>query len=160
MPASAREISIMRNVYAKVDRLSFSFGIVRYSDELSDEEVEEQFITDIRDTLRELRIANADTIGRMSPLEYWVEQRTMYHALRRFQIAGAAFFKFSTATDGKSVDKSMIPKMLGNIIDSMNTEFLNWRSTAGTDLGNIGTASGLWNRENTVRVDGEYSADA
>lgn len=130
--------TILRNVYRKVDGMSVSFGMPPYTDELTDEIIEKHIGIDLNDTMRELRIQSVDSITDMSELEFHIENRTVYYIIRRLRNSASVYFKFSTATDGKSIDKSMIPKMLSNIMRDYDEEFRMWRRS---------TASGsLWNR--------------
>ena len=149
--ATDRDMSIMRNAYRKLDGMTLSFGIPSYSDDISDDKVDGYFGIDLMDTLRELRLKNTDSIEEMSINEMHVEDRVIYHALKRFRNTASVFFKFSTATDGKTIDKQMIPKMLFQLIQEYDKEFITWRNSLG-----IGSGS-TWNRDNTISTSGEYS---
>lgn len=134
--ADKKKYKILRNAYMKLDNLPLSFGMPAYDDDLPDNVVEKYFRTDLADTLRETRIAIED-IEENSVDEMQFENRIVYHALRRFRLSATAFFKFSTAVDGKTVDKTQIPKILSSLIAEYDAEYKKWR------LGNIGS---LWNR--------------
>ena len=134
-----KKYKILRNAYMKLDSLPLSFGIPSYDDEIADDIVEKYFRVDLADTLRETGL-NIEDIEDNSKDEMYFENRIVYHALKRFRLSASVFFKFSTAVDGKTVDKTQIPKMLTNIIKEYEGEYKQWR------LGNIGS---LWNR--TVR---------
>ena len=131
-----RKYKMLRNAYMKLDSLPLSFGIPAYNDEIQDSEVEKYFKVDLADTLRETGLSIED-IEDNSKDEMYFENRIVYHALRRFRLTASAFFKFSTAVDGKTVDKTQIPKILANIIKEYEDEYKQWR------LGSIGS---LWNR--------------
>lgn len=135
-PGEVKKYNILRNAYIKLDALPFSFGVPRYDDNMSDKVIERYFRTDYADTMRETRI-NIDDIESGSIDEMQIENRIVYHALRRYRLSASVFFKFSTATDGKTIDKTQIPKMLSAIIDEYNNEYKKWR------LSSIGS---LWNR--------------
>lgn len=127
---------ILRNAYQKLDSLPLSFGLPVYSDDIDDQTIEKYFRTDLADTLRETRL----TIGEIdddSIDEMYFENRIVYHALRRFRLSAAVFFKFSTAVDGKTIDKTNIPKMLATILAEYEAEYKQWR------LGHIGN---IWTR--------------
>jgi hypothetical protein len=132
----ADRVKILRNVYKKLDSLPLGFGIPAYSDSIADTTIEKTFGIDIDDTLREIRMKIGD-IESDSVDELNVEDRTVYHALRRFRMSSAIYYKFSTAVDGKTIDKSMIPKMISTIIMEYDQQFKRWRS---------GGLSKLWNR--------------
>lgn len=134
--ADKKKYKILRNAYIKLDNLPLSFGMPAYDDDLPDNVVEKYFRTDLADTLRETRIAIED-IEENSVDEMQFENRIVYHALRRFRLSATAFFKFSTAVDGKTVDKTQIPKILSSLIAEYDAEYKKWR------LSNIGS---LWNR--------------
>ena len=132
-----KKYKILRNAYMKLDNLPLSFGMPAYDDDLPDNVVEKYFRTDLADTLRETRIAIED-IEENSVDEMQFENRIVYHALRIFRLSATAFFKFSTAVDGKTVDKTQIPKILSTLIAEYDAEYKNWR------LGSVGS---LWNRK-------------
>lgn len=135
--ADKKKYKILRNAYMKLDNLPLSFGMPAYDDDLPDNVVEKYFRTDLADTLRETRIAIED-IEENSIDEMQFENRIVYHALRRFRLSATAFFKFSTAVDGKTVDKTQIPKILSTLIAEYDAEYKSWR------LGSVGS---LWNRK-------------
>lgn len=135
--ADKKKYKILRNAYMKLDNLPLSFGMPAYDDDLPDNVVEKYFRTDLADTLRETRIAIED-IEENSVDEMQFENRIVYHALRRFRLSATAFFKFSTAVDGKTVDKTQIPKILSTLIAEYDAEYKSWR------LGSVGS---LWNRK-------------
>ena len=114
--ADTHRIKILRNVYRKLDDMVMSFGMPAYSNDISDDDIERYVGMSLDDTLRELRVTNTDNIGEMSIAEYHVENRCVYHKLRALRNSASIFFKFSTAVDGKTVDKSMIPKMINEMI--------------------------------------------
>lgn len=135
--ADKKKYKILRNAYMKLDNLPLSFGMPAYDDDLPDNVVEKYFRTDLADTLRETRIAIED-IEENSVDEMQFENRIVYHALRRFRLSATAFFKFSTAIDGKTIDKTQIPKILSTLIAEYDAEYKSWR------LGSVGS---LWNRK-------------
>lgn len=136
----ARKVEILRNVYRKLDNLPLGFGIPSYSDTIVDADVIKIFGIDLNDTLREMRITTMDDVEADSILELYVENRTVYYALRRFRLSASIFFKFSTAVDGKTVDKTSVPKMIAAIIAEYDAEFKKWRGTS---------AGSIWNRSVT-----------
>lgn len=150
--ASPREIEIIRGAYRKLDNMPLSFGIPSYSDAMSDADVERYMYGDLRDTLRELKLANGNGIIDMSNEELHVENRIVYHALRRFRNSASTFFKFSTATDGKTIDKQMIPKMLMTMIGEYDAEFKSWRKTL--------SPGALWSMQSTVQTNGNYDSSS
>ena len=132
-----KKYKILRNAYMKLDNLPLSFGMPAYDDDLPDNVIEKYFRTDLADTLRETRIAIED-IEENSVDEMQFENMIVYHALRRFRLSATAFFKFSTAVDGKTIDKTQIPKILSTLIAEYDAEYKSWR------LGSVGS---LWNRK-------------
>ena len=135
-----RKITIMRHAYQKLDSLPLGFGLPAYDDSISDEMVSKYFSLDLSDALRESRIT-VDLLEENSYDEMMIENRVVYHALKRFRLTSATFFKFSTAVDGKTVDKTNIPKMLQQILSEYDNEYKSWKSR--------GTGS-LWNRTATL----------
>ena len=114
--AGTHRIQILRNVYQKLDGMMLSFGMPMYNDNISDDDIERYVGMSLNDTMRELRLENLDTIKEMSIAEYHIENRCVYHKLRSLRNSASIFFKFSTSVDGKTVDKSMIPKMINEMI--------------------------------------------
>jgi hypothetical protein len=127
---------ILRNVYRKLDSLPLGFGIQAYNKDLTSTVIEDTFGADLDDALREIRKKIGD-IEADSYDELAIESRTIYYALCRFRLSASIFFKFSTAVDGKTVDKSMIPKMMSTIIAEYDANFKKWRS---------GSVANTWNR--------------
>lgn len=134
------KIKIMRNAYRKLDGLPLSFGLPEYSDDIEDEDVQKYFSIDLLDTLRETGI-DMEQLENDSKDELAIENRTVYYALKRFRLTAATFFKFSTAVDGKTVDKTQVPKMLQQIIDEYDKEYKEWKCTS---------TGSLWNRSATL----------
>jgi hypothetical protein len=134
--AEREKYKILRNVYMKLDGLPLSFGIPKYDEDIPDQMVERYFRIDLSDTIRETRI-KIESIEPDSVDELQFENRIVYHALKRFRLTASVFFKFSTAVDGKTIDKTQIPKMLATIISEYDAEYKKWR------LGHVGN---LWNR--------------
>ena len=132
--------SIMRNAYRKLDGLPLGFGLPMYDDAIDNKTVDKLMGTDFTDTMRELRIT-VDDIEADTYDEMMVENRIVYYALKRFRLSASVFFKFSTAVDGKTVDKTIVPKMLSQIIKEYDDEFRKWRGAA------IGK---LWNRQVSI----------
>lgn len=150
--ATDREIEAMRHAWQKLDSLGYSFGLPMYSPSIPDIEVEKYFYGDLRDVMRELGITTLDNIPEMSVAEMRIEDRIVYYALRRFRNSAAVFFRFSTAADGKSVDKSMIPKMLAAMIAEYNQEWVDWRRSLST--------GSLWTIPNTVQTNGDFESSS
>lgn len=150
--ATQRDIDVMRGAYQKLDNMPLSFGIPMYVNDMPDEYVERYMYGDLKDTLRELRLTSCDGIPYMSIEELRIENRVVYYALRRFRNSASVFFKFSTATDGKTVDKQMIPKMLMNMINEYDNEFKSWRRTL--------SAGSLWSMTSTVETDGDFESSS
>lgn len=136
MDIDAKKYKILRNAYMKLDGLPLSFGLPAYDDDIPDDTIEKYFKVDLADTIRETRMS-IDEIEEDSIDEMMFENRIVYHALKRFRLTASVFFKFSTAVDGKTVDKTQIPKMLATILKEYEDEYSKWR------LGSIGS---LWNR--------------
>lgn len=134
------KIKIMRHAYQKLDGLPLGFGLPEYNDNISDEVVSKYFSLDLSDTIRESGIDMSALVDD-SYDEMMIENRVVYHALKRFRLTSATFFKFSTAVDGKTVDKTNVPKMLKQLIDEYDAEYKSWR---GKGIGN------LWNRTATL----------
>ena len=144
--ANTHRIKILRNVYQKLDGMMLSFGMPRYSNEITDDEIERYVGMSLNDTMRELRLSNLDGIDEMSIAEYHIENRCVYHKLRLLRNSASIFFKFSTAVDGKTVDKSMIPKMINEMIKEYDNEWRKWLSEGGL----IGSTTGnIWGRTST-----------
>lgn len=135
-PEYARKIEILRNSYRKLDSLPLGFGIPAYDDSITDGMVDKLFGLDLSDALREMRM-NVTDVESNSYTEMMVENRVVYYAIRRFRLSASVFFKFSTATDGKTVDKTGIPKMLNTILAEYNAEFKSWRGNNAGSLWNM-----------------------
>lgn len=134
--AEKEKYKVLRNAYMKLDGLPLSFNIPKYDEDIPDQIIEKYFGIDLADTIRETRI-KIESIEPDSVDELQFENRIVYHALKRFRLTASVFFKFSTAVDGKTIDKTQIPKMLATLISEYDEEYKKWR------LGHVGS---LWNR--------------
>lgn len=141
--ADTHRIKILRNVYRKLDGMMLSFGIPMYSDSITEADFERYIGISLDDTMRELRLQSLDDVGEMSIAEYHIENRCVYHKLRSLRNSASIFFKFSTAVDGKTVDKSMIPKMINEMIKEYDDEWKKWLSDGGMTGS---TANTIWER--------------
>ena len=147
--ATQRELDIMIAVWQELDGMVLTFGIPQYVEGTTpDSDVEKYFGASFNNAMREMRIASIDAVPENSKLEYILQNRTLYHSLRKFRYSASVFFKFSTATDGKSVDKTMIPKMLKEMMDDLDKEYSDYQSTAAG-------ASDVWTIPNTINLDGD-----
>ena len=141
--ASTTRDRILRNVYRKLDSMPLSFGMPAFNEFIHEDELEKFVGISLDDTMRELRITNLNEIEEMSIAEYHIENRCLCHKLRMLRNSASIFFKFSTAVDGKTVDKSMIPKMINEMIKEYDTEWKNWISNGGITGSSAGN---MWNR--------------
>ena len=141
--ADTHRIKILKNVYRKLDGMMLSFGMPVYSDDIKDDDFERYIGISLDDTMRELRLQNLDGVGEMSIAEYHIENRCVYHKLRSLRNSASIFFKFSTAVDGKTVDKSMIPKMINEMIKEYDNEWKKWLYNGGITGS---TANTIWER--------------
>ena len=136
-----KKFSILRNAYMKLDSLPLSFGMPAYDEEIPNEMIEKYFKVDLADTLRETRIS-LDDVESGSVDEMQLENRIVYHTIRRFRLSASVFFKFSTAIDGKTIDKTQIPKILATILSEYEAEYKSWRS---------GHCGSIWNRSVVIK---------
>lgn len=125
---------ILRNAYKKLDQLPLGFGLPRYSDDITDEMIDKYFGIDYSDTVREMKIQSIELVEPDSFDEMMIENRVVYHALRRFRHSSAIFFKFSTAVDGKTVDKTKIPSTIASIIKEYDDEHKKWKGSSIASL--------------------------
>ena len=126
--------------------MALSFGMPSYSEDLSSDELERYVGLSLDDTMRELRLSNLNDIGDASIAEYHIENRSVYHKLRLLRNSASIFFKFSTSVDGKTVDKSMIPKMINEMIKEYDAEWKKWLASGGL-TGTTGSST--WNRSSS-----------
>ena len=68
----SNRITILRNVYKKLDNMTLSFGMPVYSNEIDDAEIERYLGITLDDTMRELRLSSIDDIMEMSSIEYHI----------------------------------------------------------------------------------------
>lgn len=142
----SQKIDILRNVYRKIDGMTLSFGLPTYNDDIADIDIERYFMTDYNDALREFKLKSLSDIEEMSDMEFYIEERIVYHALRRLRLAGSVYFKFSTAVDGKTIDKTQIPRILNSIIGEYDREYRAWRRSR--------TSGSIWTMDSTITTSG------
>lgn len=128
-PFSQRAIILMRYAWSKIDSMALAFGIPQYNDSITDDEVIKYFGVQYRDTIREMKITSLDSIPIGSYMEVIIENRIVYNKLKQFRNSASVYFKFTTAMDGKAVDKTMIPKMIGEILREYEDEFTSFMAS-------------------------------
>lgn len=151
---SEREVSLLRGAYRKLDAMPMSFGVPQYNDTMTDADVSKYMGGDLIDVMRELGISNLDGVAEFSTAELQIENRIVYYALKRFRHSASVFFKFSTAVDGKTVDKQQIPKMLAEMLKEYQDEWTKYKASLATGQ------MQLWQMESNVRTNGEYSTSS
>lgn len=109
----------------------------RVSDKLGDlDEYLNYTDTDIQscidDARREMRISDITQIDMDSEECLQLECRSAWRMLRKIRISTSKYFKYSTGVDGKSVDKTMISKRIGEIMEEMEAEFRDYTQTRST----------------------------
>lgn len=134
---STTKFIILQDAYQKLDALPLAFGLPKYTSDMSENDLDKYLGIDYKDTLRELYVSDVSGFEAMSNDELHIENRVVCHALRRFRNSASVFFKFSTATDGQTIDKQQIPKMLQQVITEYDAD---WQDYRGKNVGN------LWNR--------------
>lgn len=134
-----RKVEILRNSYQKLDNLPLGFGLPSYSDTIEDDFILNKFGIDIKDAMREMKIVDIMSIPEDSLEEMILENRIVYHALKRFRNSSSLFFKFSTAIDGKTVDKTKIPEMLSKILKEYDDEYKKYKGANCGSLWNMST---------------------
>lgn len=149
---SEREVDLIRGAYRKLDAMPMSFGIPQYNDQMTDADVSRYMGGDLIDVMRELGISNLDGVAEFSTDELQLENRIVYYALKRYRLSASVFFKFSTAVDGKTVDKQQIPKMLAETIKAYEAEWSSYRASLSTGQ--------IWQMESTVKTNGDYSTSS
>lgn len=122
--------SVIENVKNKIHQLPLEFH------DNDDFDIEPS----VHDAMREMRIRNIASVPEYSDTELYLELRSMWYVLLRFRNSASANFKYKTGVnDGKSVDKTDIPKILKGIMDDIDSQFKQWSSTTYA-----GTTGGVW----------------
>lgn len=133
---SASKLDIMKNVYRKLSGMMVAFDIPEYDPDMSPEMVEKYIGGDYNDAIRDIGV-NLDNVDKGSTMELAVETKTIIFALRRFKATTAVWFKFSTAVDGKTVDKTKVFAAIDDTIKDYEKEYQDYiMSATGKSLGN------------------------
>lgn len=93
----------------------------------------------IYDTMREMGISDISNITVGSKQELYFEIRVEWYALRKIRNEVATYFKWSSGSDGKEVDKEEIFKAIDKIMKDLDTQFSIWNSKSN----NSRRASGI-----------------
>jgi len=138
MAATSTE-RLISQVISKLDDMPLSFD-----DEQAD--IESRVSASIIDALRDIGVG-VDGIEQNSKLELYVELRATWWTLFRYKNSSAVYFKYGTGTnDGKIVDKTMITKAIGDIMDELDMQYQQYKPNV------TGMVGGIWNiarREST-----------
>ena len=118
---SASKLDIMKNVYRKLSGMMVAFDIPEYNPDMPPEMVEKYIGGDYNDAIRDMGV-NLDNVDKGSTMELAIETKTIIFALRRFKATTAVWFKFSTAVDGKTVDKTKVFEAIDATIKDYENE--------------------------------------
>lgn len=133
-----RKEIIITNVMEKMHQLPLEF------DDAGEFDIEPS----LNDAMREMGIRDIRSVHSYSDTELFLELRTLWYVLLRYRNSASVNFKYKTGVnDGKSVDKTDIPKILKSIMDDLDDQFQQWRMTSYS-----GTTGSTWNmtrREST-----------
>lgn len=86
----------------------------------------------IEDARREMKIPSITQVDMDSEECLQLECRSAWRMLRKIRISTSKYFKYSTGVDGKSVDKTMVSRRIGEIMEEMEMEFKDYRQTRST----------------------------
>lgn len=132
---SASKLDIMKNVYRKLSGMMVAFDIPEYNPDMPPEMVEKYIGGDYNDAIRDMGV-NLDNVDKGSTMELAIETKTIIFALRRFKATTAVWFKFSTAVDGKTVDKTKVFEAIDATIKDYENEYKDYILAAtGKSLG-------------------------
>ena len=132
---SASKLDIMKNVYRKLSGMMVAFDIPEYNPDMPPEMVEKYIGGDYNDAIRGMGV-NLDNVDKGSTMELAIETKTIIFALRRFKATTAVWFKFSTAVDGKTVDKTKVFEAIDATIKDYENEYKDYILAAtGKSLG-------------------------
>ena len=121
---------MISNIRDKLDELPLDFPTV------TDDTID----SSLTDALREMQITDLLSINDPN-LELYIEIRAEWWQLHRIRNTASVNFKYGTSSDGRSVDKSMIPKTINNIMRDLNSQFGKWNRTT-----RIKTTGSTWTR--------------
>jgi len=130
--------AILTNVLDKLDQLPIKFSIT-----------DTDIVPALEDTIRELGISDVSLITDLKT-ELYVELRTEYWMLHRLKNSQSLNFKYSTSVDGRSIDKTEIPKMIQETMDDLEVKFNTWRAESYNRLS--GGSGGIWTRTSPTRT--------
>ena len=132
---SASKLDIMKNVYRKLSGMMVAFDIPEYNPDMPSDMVEKYIGGDYNDAIRDMGV-NIDNVDKGSTMELAIETKTIIFALRRFKATTAVWFKFSTAVDGKTVDKTKVFEAIDATIKDYENEYKDYILAAtGKSLG-------------------------
>lgn len=109
---------LINNAWDKIDQLPLDF-------EMDIADLEPCLI----DAQREMQINNVESIDLMSTTALQLEYRIVYHFLFRLRNTTSTNFRYNTGADGRSVDKSMVSKMLDKIMEDLDDKFQDWKDS-------------------------------
>ena len=128
------QVRLIENIMDKLDKLPVEFNIL-----------DTDVAPCLDDAMREMNVS-LENIAEGSSTELYVEIRAQWYMLGRLQNSSSVNFRYSTGIDGKSVDKTSIPKTIGEIMDRLNSQFMQWYSTSFKS-----STSGIWTKPQRTR---------
>lgn len=139
----ATQMEICDNVLDKLDSLPLDLNI-------SDLDI----VPCLVDAQREMGISDLSVIDITSANALYLEIRTQWYMLGRIRISKALDFKYSTGVDGKTIDKTNVPNMIGIIMDDLDDKFTKWFTTASS----VSSTGQTW--KVTARTNTRLSGDS
>jgi hypothetical protein len=118
--------TILTNVLDKLDQMPVKFDI-------TDTDIAPAY----NDALREMGIGDIGDVTNLTT-EFYIELRTEYWMLHRLKNSQSLNFKYSTSVDGRSVDKTDIPKVIQKTMDDLDLKFNTWKTST------YNRSSGTW----------------
>lgn len=119
--------TILINVLDKLDQMPIKFNIT-----------DTDIAPALNDTLREMSIADIADVADMQT-EFYIELRTEYWMLHRLKNSQSLNYKYSTSVDGRSVDKTDIPRVIQATMDDLDLKYCTWKSDTYNK-----SSSGVW----------------
>ena len=129
MSWTAKQTLVMREVYQQLDSLPMSFGLPAYSDDLTDAQIQNYIGINFKKAMREFGYTDDnfdDEYDDDSTMATYFVDRALYHLLRKFRFTSSVYFKFSSAQDGRQLDRTKVFDNLNKIIEELDEEYKSY----------------------------------
>lgn len=129
----ADQVTLLTRVEKKLVNIPLAIDLSLGVEELEDP---------LYDAMREMGISDIANVQVNSKQELYLEIRVLWYALALVRNETSVYFKWSSGSDGKEVDKTKVYKAIDDTMKDLDDQFSDWYNKNNSAK----TASGIYTR--------------